>query len=138
MSPWFILELGYNGGVAPGGEPAEIAGSMSPLGGDADLAISVRGPAAPARIVLLKATRGRVPMTDIWLREPRRFWHRPMARSIRYLSLSELEKKYCCESHRTAMLVAVRVALLLRTPAWVQTWVRYGSNKRFDRSISAL
>jgi hypothetical protein len=25
------------------------------------------------------------------------------------------------------MLVAVRIAFLLRTPAWVQTWVRYGS-----------
>jgi hypothetical protein len=30
----------------------------------------------------------------------------------------------CCQSHRITMLVAVRIALLLRTPAWVQTWVR--------------
>jgi hypothetical protein len=36
------------------------------------------------------------------------------------------------------MLVAVRIALLLRTPAWVHLWVRYGSNKRFLGLFSAL
>jgi aspartyl-tRNA(Asn)/glutamyl-tRNA(Gln) amidotransferase subunit A len=62
---------------------------MSPLGLGTDLAISVRGPAAHTGIVSLKATHGRVPMTGIWPREPRRFWHvGPMARSIRDLSLA--------------------------------------------------
>jgi aspartyl-tRNA(Asn)/glutamyl-tRNA(Gln) amidotransferase subunit A len=62
---------------------------MSPLGLGTDLAISVRGPAAHTGIVSLKATHGRVPMTGIWPRVPRRFWHvGPMARSIRDLSLA--------------------------------------------------
>jgi aspartyl-tRNA(Asn)/glutamyl-tRNA(Gln) amidotransferase subunit A len=62
---------------------------MSPLGLGTDLAISLRGPAAHTGIVSLKATHGRVPMTGIWPREPRRFWHvGPMARSIRDLSLA--------------------------------------------------
>src|SRR5260370_24422294 len=62
---------------------------MSPLDLGTDLAISVRGPAAHTGIVSLKATHGRVPMTGIWPREPRRFWHvGPMARSIRDLSLA--------------------------------------------------
>jgi aspartyl-tRNA(Asn)/glutamyl-tRNA(Gln) amidotransferase subunit A len=52
-------------------------------------AISVRGPAAQTGIVSLKATHGRVPMTGIWPRAPRRFWHvGPMARSIRDLALA--------------------------------------------------
>lgn len=62
---------------------------MSPLGLGTDLAISVRGPAAQTGIVSLKATHGRVPMTGIWPRVPRRFWHvGPMARSIRDLTLA--------------------------------------------------
>ena len=62
---------------------------MSPLGLGTDLAISVRGPAAHTGIVSLKATHGRVPMTGIWPRVPRRFWHvGPMARSIRDLALA--------------------------------------------------
>jgi len=62
---------------------------MSPLGLGTDLAISVRGPAAQTGIVSLKATHGRVPMTGIWPRVPRRFWHvGPMARSIRDLELA--------------------------------------------------
>jgi aspartyl-tRNA(Asn)/glutamyl-tRNA(Gln) amidotransferase subunit A len=49
----------------------------------------LRGPAAHTGIVALKATHGRVPMTGIWPRVPRRFWHvGPMARSIRDLSLA--------------------------------------------------
>ncbi|MEN3287827.1 MAG: aspartyl-tRNA(Asn)/glutamyl-tRNA(Gln) amidotransferase subunit, partial [Bradyrhizobium sp.] len=40
-------------------------------------------------IVSLKATHGRVPMTGIWPRVPRRFWHvGPMARSVRDLALA--------------------------------------------------
>jgi aspartyl-tRNA(Asn)/glutamyl-tRNA(Gln) amidotransferase subunit A len=62
---------------------------MSPLGLGTDLAISVRGPAAHTGIVSLKATHGRVPMTGIWPRVPRRFWHvGPMARSTRDLALA--------------------------------------------------
>jgi aspartyl-tRNA(Asn)/glutamyl-tRNA(Gln) amidotransferase subunit A len=62
---------------------------MSPLGLGTDLAISVRGPAAQTGISSLKATHGRVPMTGIWPRAPRRFWHvGPMARSIRDLALA--------------------------------------------------
>ncbi|WP_446743393.1 amidase [Silvibacterium acidisoli] len=76
-------------GGSSGGESAAIAAGMSPLGLGTDLAISVRGPAAHTGIVSLKATHGRVPMTGIWPREPRRFWHvGPMARSIRDLSLA--------------------------------------------------
>jgi aspartyl-tRNA(Asn)/glutamyl-tRNA(Gln) amidotransferase subunit A len=47
---------------------------MSPIGLGTDLAISVRGPAAQTGIVSHKATHGRVPMTGIWPRAPRRFW----------------------------------------------------------------
>jgi aspartyl-tRNA(Asn)/glutamyl-tRNA(Gln) amidotransferase subunit A len=62
---------------------------MSPLGLGTDLAISVRGPAAHTGIVALKATHGRVPMTGVWPRVPRRFWHvGPMARSVRDLALA--------------------------------------------------
>jgi aspartyl-tRNA(Asn)/glutamyl-tRNA(Gln) amidotransferase subunit A len=62
---------------------------MSPLGLGTDLAISVRGPAAQTGIVSLKATHGRVPMTGIWPRVPRRFWHvGPMARTVRDLALA--------------------------------------------------
>jgi aspartyl-tRNA(Asn)/glutamyl-tRNA(Gln) amidotransferase subunit A len=85
-NPW---NLDFTPGGSSGGESAAIAAGMSPLGLGTDLAISVRGPAAHTGIVSLKATHGRVPMTGIWPREPRRFWHvGPMARSIRDLSLA--------------------------------------------------
>ncbi|MFH6787186.1 MULTISPECIES: amidase [Methylobacterium] len=85
-NPW---DLDRTPGGSSGGESAAIAAGMSPLGLGTDLAISVRGPAAQTGIVSLKATHGRVPMTGIWPRAPRRFWHvGPMARSIRDLSLA--------------------------------------------------
>jgi aspartyl-tRNA(Asn)/glutamyl-tRNA(Gln) amidotransferase subunit A len=85
-NPW---NLDLTPGGSSGGESAAIAAGMSPLGLGTDLAISLRGPAAHTGIVSLKATYGRVPMTGIWPREPRRFWHvGPMARSIRDLSLA--------------------------------------------------
>jgi aspartyl-tRNA(Asn)/glutamyl-tRNA(Gln) amidotransferase subunit A len=62
---------------------------MSPLGIGSDLAISIRGPAAQTGIIGLKATHGRIPMTGIWSRAPRRFWHvGPMARSVRDIALA--------------------------------------------------
>jgi aspartyl-tRNA(Asn)/glutamyl-tRNA(Gln) amidotransferase subunit A len=62
---------------------------MSPLGLGTDLAISIRGPAAQTGITSMKATHGRVPMTGIWPRAPRRFWHvGPMARSVRDIALA--------------------------------------------------
>jgi aspartyl-tRNA(Asn)/glutamyl-tRNA(Gln) amidotransferase subunit A len=85
-NPW---NLEFTPGGSSGGEAAAIAAGMSPLGLGTDLAISVRGPAAHTGIVSLKASHGRVPMTGIWPREPRRLWHvGPMARSIRDLSLA--------------------------------------------------
>lgn len=85
-NPW---DLSRTPGGSSGGESAAIAAGMSPLGLGTDLAISVRGPAAQTGIVSLKATHGRVPMTGIWPREPRRFWHvGPMDRSIRDLELA--------------------------------------------------
>ncbi|QEE30552.1 amidase [Terriglobus albidus] len=85
-NPW---NLSLTPGGSSGGESAAIAAGMSPLGLGTDLAISVRGPAAHTGIVSLKGTHGRVPMTGIWPREPRRLWHvGPMARSIRDLSLA--------------------------------------------------
>src|SRR6201996_5048679 len=85
-NPW---DLTLTPGGSSGGESAAIAAGMSPLGLGTDLSISVRGPAALTGIVSLKATHGRVPMTGIWPRVPRRFWHvGPMARSIRDLSLA--------------------------------------------------
>jgi aspartyl-tRNA(Asn)/glutamyl-tRNA(Gln) amidotransferase subunit A len=85
-NPW---DLTRTPGGSSGGESAAIAAGMSPLGLGTDLAISIRGPAAQTGIVSLKATHGRVPMTGIWPRVPRRFWHvGPMARSIRDLSLA--------------------------------------------------
>ena len=89
-NPW---NLDLTPGGSSGGESAAIAAGMSPLGLGTDLAISLRGPAAHTGIVSLKATHGRVPMTGIWPREPRRFWHvGPMARSIRdlWLAFSQL------------------------------------------------
>jgi len=85
-NPW---DLTRTPGGSSGGESAAIAAGMSPLGLGTDLAISVRGPAAQTGIVSLKATHGSVPMTGIWPRVPRRFWHvGPMARSIRDLELA--------------------------------------------------
>ena len=85
-NPW---DLERTPGGSSGGESAAIAAGMSPLGLGTDLAISVRGPAAQTGIVSLKATHGRVPMTGIWPRVPRRFWHvGPMARTVRDLALA--------------------------------------------------
>ncbi|MGE0217217.1 amidase [Mycolicibacterium sp.] len=85
-NPW---NLDHTPGGSSGGESAAIAAGMSPLGLGTDLAISVRGPAAQTGIVALKATHGRVPMTGIWPRVPRRFWHvGPMARSVRDIALA--------------------------------------------------
>jgi aspartyl-tRNA(Asn)/glutamyl-tRNA(Gln) amidotransferase subunit A len=80
-NPW---NVDRTPGGSSGGESAAIAAGMSPLGLGTDLAISVRGPAAHTGISALKATHGRVPMTGIFPRAPRRFWHvGPMARSVR-------------------------------------------------------
>jgi aspartyl-tRNA(Asn)/glutamyl-tRNA(Gln) amidotransferase subunit A len=85
-NPW---DLQRTPGGSSGGESAAIAAGMSPLGLGTDLGNSVRGPAAQTGTVALKATHGRVPMTGIWPRAPRRFWHvGPMARSIRDLALA--------------------------------------------------
>src|ERR1700737_1463754 len=60
-----------------------------PIGLGTEFAISVRGPAAQTGITSMKATHGRVPMTGIWPRVPRRFWHvGPMARSVRDIALA--------------------------------------------------
>jgi aspartyl-tRNA(Asn)/glutamyl-tRNA(Gln) amidotransferase subunit A len=85
-NPW---DLERTPGGSSGGESAAIAAGMSPIELGTDLAISVRRPAAQTGIVSLKATHDRVPMTGIWPRAPRRFWHvGPMARSIRDLTLA--------------------------------------------------
>jgi aspartyl-tRNA(Asn)/glutamyl-tRNA(Gln) amidotransferase subunit A len=85
-NPW---NLERTPGGSSGGESAAVAAGMSPLGLGTDLAISVRGPAAQTGITSLKATHGRVPMTGIWPRAPRRFWHvGPMARSVRDVALA--------------------------------------------------
>jgi aspartyl-tRNA(Asn)/glutamyl-tRNA(Gln) amidotransferase subunit A len=85
-NPW---DLNRSPGGSSGGESAAIAAGMSPLGLASDLSISVRGPAADTGVVSFKPTHGRIPMTGIWPREPRRNWHvGPMARSIRDLALA--------------------------------------------------
>src|SRR4051794_357600 len=85
-NPW---NLERTPGGSSGGESAAIAAGMSPLGLGTDLAISLRGPAAQTGITSLKATHGRIPMTGIWPRAPRRFWHvGPMARSVRDVALA--------------------------------------------------
>jgi aspartyl-tRNA(Asn)/glutamyl-tRNA(Gln) amidotransferase subunit A len=85
-NPW---NLDRTPGGSSGGESAAIAAGMSPLGLGTDLAISVRGPAANTGIIGLKPTHGRIPMTGIWPRAPRRNWHvGPMARSVRDIALT--------------------------------------------------
>ncbi|AXC13552.1 Aspartyl-tRNA(Asn) amidotransferase subunit A [Acidisarcina polymorpha] len=85
-NPW---NLNHTPGGSSGGESASIAAGLSPLGLGSDVAISLRGPAAHTGIVALKATHGRIPMTGLWPRVPRRFWHvGPMARSVRDLALA--------------------------------------------------
>ncbi|MFC7674311.1 amidase [Mycolicibacterium sp. GCM10028919] len=85
-NPW---DLDRTPGGSSGGESAAIAAGMSPFGLGTDLAISVRGPAAQTGIVALKPTHGRIPMTGVWPRVPRRDWHvGPMARTVRDLALT--------------------------------------------------
>ncbi|HVE05899.1 MAG TPA: amidase [Paraburkholderia sp.] len=85
-NPW---NLDRTPGGSSGGESAAVAAGMSPIGLGSDVAISVRGPAALTGIVGLKATHGRIPMTGIWPRVPRRFWHvGPMARTVRDIALA--------------------------------------------------
>ncbi|KQM21095.1 amidase [Novosphingobium sp. Leaf2] len=85
-NPWDVTRTP---GGSSGGESAAIAAGMSPIGLGTDLAISLRGPAAQTGITSMKATHGRVPMTGIWPRAPRRFWHvGPMARSVRDIALA--------------------------------------------------
>src|SRR6201985_2174248 len=85
-NPW---NLDRTPGGSSGGESAAIAALMSPIGLATDVAISIRGPAALTGVVGLKATHGRIPMTGIWPRVPRRFWHiGPMARSVRDVALA--------------------------------------------------
>lgn len=86
LNPW---NLDRTPGGSSGGESAAIAAGLSPLGLATDIAISVRGPAALTGIVGLKPTHGRIPMTGIWPRVPRRFWHAgPMARTVRDIALA--------------------------------------------------
>ncbi|MHC8333902.1 amidase [Pseudomonas sp. LB3P25] len=85
-NPW---NLDRTPGGSSGGESATIAAGLSPFGLGSDLAISIRGPAAQTGIIGLKATHGRIPMTGVWSRAPRRFWHvGPMARSVRDIALA--------------------------------------------------
>jgi aspartyl-tRNA(Asn)/glutamyl-tRNA(Gln) amidotransferase subunit A len=85
-NPWDVTRTP---GGSSGGESAAIAAGISPIGLGTDLAISLRGPAAQTGITSMKATHGRVPMTGIWPRAPRRFWHvGPMARSVRDIGLA--------------------------------------------------
>jgi len=86
LNPW---NLDRTPGGSSGGESAAIAAGMAPIGLSTDVAISIRGPAAHTGVMGLKATHGRIPMTGVWPREPRRFWHvGPMARTIRDLALT--------------------------------------------------
>src|SRR6201996_262873 len=85
-NPW---NLDRTPGGSSGGESAAIAALMSPIGLATDVAISVRGPAALTGVIGFKATHGRIPMTGIWPRVPRRFWHiGPIARSVRDIALA--------------------------------------------------
>ncbi|WP_423918866.1 amidase [Frigoribacterium sp. 2-23] len=81
-------DLDRTSGGSSGGESAAIAAGLSPIGLGTDLAISVRGPASHTGIAAIKPTHGRIPMTGVWPRAPRRDWHvGPMARTIRDLEL---------------------------------------------------
>ncbi|MGW4488518.1 amidase [Amycolatopsis sp. NPDC004368] len=85
-NPW---NFDHTAGGSSGGESGAIAAGMSPLGLGTDIAISARGPAANTGIAGLKPTHGRIPMTGVWPREPRRDWHvGPLARTIRDLALA--------------------------------------------------
>src|ERR1700722_14056202 len=85
-NPWDVTRTP---GGSSGGESAAIAAGMSPIGLGTDLAISVRGPAEQTGITSMKATHGRVPMSSIWPRAPRRLRHvGPRARSVRYIALA--------------------------------------------------
>jgi aspartyl-tRNA(Asn)/glutamyl-tRNA(Gln) amidotransferase subunit A len=85
-NPW---NLDRTPGGSSGGESAAVAAGMSPIGLATDITISIRGPAALTGVVGLKATHGRIPMTGIWPRVPRRFWHvGPIARSVRDVALA--------------------------------------------------
>ena len=85
-NPW---NLDRTPGGSSGGESAAIAAGLSPVGLGTDLAISVRGPAAHTGIVALKPTHGRIPMTGVWPRVPRRDWHiGPTARTVRDVQLA--------------------------------------------------
>jgi len=84
-NPW---NLDRTSGGSSGGESAAIAAGLSPIGIGTDLAISVRGPASHTGIAAIKPTHGRIPMTGVWPRVPRRDWHvGPMARTVRDLEL---------------------------------------------------
>lgn len=86
LNPW---NRDRTPGGSSGGESAAIAAGMSPIGLATDVAISVRGPAAHTGVLGFKPTHGRIPMTGIWPRVPRRFWHAgPMARSVRDIALA--------------------------------------------------
>lgn len=86
LNPW---NTERTPGGSSGGESAAIAAGMSPLGLATDITISIRGPAALTGVVGFKATHGRIPMTGIWPRVPRRFWHvGPIARSVRDIALA--------------------------------------------------
>jgi aspartyl-tRNA(Asn)/glutamyl-tRNA(Gln) amidotransferase subunit A len=85
-NPW---NLDRTPGGSSGGESAAVAAGLSPIGLASDVAISIRGPAALTGVVGLKATHGRIPMTGLWPRVPRRFWHvGPIARSVRDVALA--------------------------------------------------
>ncbi|CAB3746250.1 amidase [Paraburkholderia humisilvae] len=85
-NPW---NLDLTPGGSSGGDSAAIAAGMSPISLASDVAISVRGPAALTGVIGLKASHGRIPMTGVWPRVPRRFWHvGPMARTVRDIALA--------------------------------------------------
>jgi aspartyl-tRNA(Asn)/glutamyl-tRNA(Gln) amidotransferase subunit A len=85
-NPW---NLDLTPGGSSGGDSAAIAAGMSPISLASDVAISVRGPAALTGVIGLKASHGRIPMTGLWPRVPRRFWHvGPMARTVRDIALA--------------------------------------------------
>src|SRR3977135_1806354 len=68
-NPW---NLDRTPGGSSGGESAAIAAGLPPVCLGGYLATPVRGPAAHTGIVPLKPTHGRIPMTGLWPRVPRR------------------------------------------------------------------